>query len=202
MAKKARVWDGTAFVELASAQNDLTAYSTTSQMNAAITAASGLVFINTTTMAAVTSQSVNDVFSATYNNYLIHLNITGSTTLTGVDMRLRVGGVDNSSTNYARSQLLQDSTTVTGSRTTNQTSWTSVAGIESSHRTFSQLTVTQPFASFHSGMVGDVIESMNSGVYQKRTSWGTNVTTSYTGFTLILSAGTMTGTVSVYGYKI
>ena len=161
----------------------------------------GLVLLNKTTFTTQASVSFNDVFSATYNNYLIHLNITGSTTITGVDMRLRVGGADNSSTIYARSQLLQDITTVTGSRNTNQTSWASVAGIEGSHRTFSQLTVTQPFASLHSGMVGDVIESMNSGVYQKRTSWGTNVTTSFTGFTLFPGLGTMTGTVAVYGYK-
>lgn len=162
----------------------------------------GLVLINTTTMAAVASQSVNDVFSATYNNYLIHLNVTGSTTLTSVDMRLRVGGVDNSSGNYARSQLLQDTTTVTGSRVTSQTSWQNVTGIVSTERTFTQLTVTQPFASFHSGMIGDVIESINSGVYQKRSAWGTTVTTSYTGFTLIPSAGTMTGTIRVYGFKV
>jgi hypothetical protein len=36
MAKKARVYDGTAWQELASAQTDLTAYSTTAQMNTAI----------------------------------------------------------------------------------------------------------------------------------------------------------------------
>ncbi len=36
MAKKARVYDGTAWQELASAQTDLTAYSTTAQMNAAL----------------------------------------------------------------------------------------------------------------------------------------------------------------------
>jgi hypothetical protein len=161
----------------------------------------GTVLLNTTTMSAVASQSVNDVFSSAYNNYLIHLNITGSTTLTGVDMRLRVGGVDNSSSNYARSQLLQDSTTVTGSRNTGQTSWTNVTGIVSTERTFTQLTVTQPFATLHSGMIGDVIESINSSVYQKRSAWGTNVTTSYTGFTLIPSTGTMTGTIAVYGYK-
>lgn len=202
MAKKARVWTGTEFVELASAQTDLTAYSTTAQMNTAITAASGLTLINTTSFSAVASQSFNNVFSATYNNYLLHLNITGSTTITGVDMRLRVGGADNSSTIYARSQLLQDQTTVTGSRVTNQTSWQNVMGIVSTERTFTQLNVTQPFATFHSGMVGDVIESINSGVYQKRSVWGTNVTTSFTGFTLFPGLGTMTGTVSVYGYNI
>ena len=161
----------------------------------------GTVLLNTTTMSAVASQSVNDVFSSAYNNYLLHLNITGSTTLTGVDMRLRVGGVDNSSTNYARSQLLQDSTTVTGSRNTSQTSWTNVTGIISTERTFTQLTVTQPFATLHTGAIADIIESINSGVYQKRSVFGTNVTTSYTGFTLTPSAGTMTGTIAVYGYK-
>ncbi len=63
MAKKARVYDGTAWQELASAQTDLTAYSTTAQMNTAITAALP-TWISytptvTSTAGAITSYTVN-----------------------------------------------------------------------------------------------------------------------------------------------
>ena len=38
--------------------------------------ASALTLLNTTTFSAVASQSINDVFSATYDNYKIVLNAT------------------------------------------------------------------------------------------------------------------------------
>jgi hypothetical protein len=37
---------------------------------------SGLTLINTTSFSGVASQSVNDVFSATYDNYRINLMLT------------------------------------------------------------------------------------------------------------------------------
>jgi len=37
-------------------------------------AGAGLVLLNTTSFSAVTSQSINDVFSTTYDNYLILIN--------------------------------------------------------------------------------------------------------------------------------
>ena len=44
---------------------------------------SGLTLINTTSFSGVASQSVNDVFSSTYDNYRIVFNIdTGSTIVT------------------------------------------------------------------------------------------------------------------------
>ena len=57
MAKKSRVWDGTAWQELASAQTDLTAYSTTAQMNTAIAASKKILQVvgNTTTTETTVS---------------------------------------------------------------------------------------------------------------------------------------------------
>ena len=162
----------------------------------------GLVKINTTTFSAVSSQSINDVFSATYNNYLIHMAIDGSTTQTDVNFRLRVAGADNSSANYARSLLNQSSTTLTGQLLTGQTSWPSVAFAISTQRQYSQLNVFNPFATQYTAGISDLIELPNTALAQSRRTYGTTITTSYTGFTLIAAAGTMTGTVSVYGYKI
>jgi hypothetical protein len=67
----------------------------------------GISLINTTTLSAVSSQSFNDVFSATYNNYYIQMTLNGSTTSQDVNLRLRVSGADNSSANYSRSNLFQ-----------------------------------------------------------------------------------------------
>ena len=68
MAKKARVYDGTAWQELASAQTDLTAYSTTAQMNAAIVAPGKVLQVQSVLMTAsfsTTSASLVDITGLT-----------------------------------------------------------------------------------------------------------------------------------------
>jgi hypothetical protein len=68
LAKKARVYDGTAWQELASAQTDLTAYSTTAQMNAAIVAPGKVL--------QVVNTLKDDTFSTTSTSFV---DITGLT---------------------------------------------------------------------------------------------------------------------------
>jgi hypothetical protein len=162
----------------------------------------GISLINTTTLSAVSSQSFNDVFSATYNNYLIHIQVTGSTTATDVNFRLRVASVDNSSANYSRSSLFQSSTTISGQRVTAQTQWPGIVGAISTDRQYGDLTVFNPFATQFTGAIANTFDLPSGNINQSRRTYGTTVTTSYTGFTIYPTTGTITGTVSVYGYKI
>jgi hypothetical protein len=63
LGKKARVYDGTAWQELASAQTDLTAYSTTAQMNTAINASKKILQVvgnTTTTETSISSGTYAD----------------------------------------------------------------------------------------------------------------------------------------------
>ena len=57
----------------------------------------GLVLLNTTDFTGVPSQSINDVFSATYNNYLIVIDDLIRNTGGALDiyLRLRVSGTDS-----------------------------------------------------------------------------------------------------------
>jgi len=164
--------------------------------------ASGMSLINTTTLSAVSSQSFNNVFSATYNNYYIQMSLDGSTTNQDVNFRLRVSGADNSSANYSRSNLFQQSTTVTGQSLTGQTSWISVCEVISTMRQYGDLIVFNPFLTQYTGAISNSLAVTNGATYQERTTYGSTITTSYTGFTLLVGTGTMSGTVSVYGYKI
>jgi len=164
--------------------------------------ASGMSLINTTTLSAVSSQSFNNVFSATYNNYYIQMSLDGSTTNQDVNFRLRVSGSDNSSANYSRSNLFQQSTTVTGQSITGQTSWISVCEVISTMRQYGDLIVFNPFLTQFTGGISNSLGVTNGATYQERTNFGTTITTSYTGFTLLVGTGTMSGSVSVYGYKI
>jgi hypothetical protein len=63
-------------------------------------ASSGLTLINTTSFSAVSSQSFDDVFSATYDNYKIFYRYLKATTTSDAQLRMRVSGADNTSANY------------------------------------------------------------------------------------------------------
>lgn len=166
------------------------------------TSAQGLTLINTTSFSAVASQSINDVFSATYNKYLISIDQVGSADTT-LSMRLRVSGADNSSSNYYYSGTSIDSPTAAtlslikgDPLTLYQMGFTTISG------TNVNTTLTNPFSSslltvFNSTFGHGIGTDAGSGY----TGGHFNATTSFTGFTLIPGAGTMTGTVSVYGYN-
>jgi hypothetical protein len=69
-------------------------------MNTALgTKKAGMVLLNTTSFSGVASQSINDVFTSTYDNYFIILNVT-PTGNTNQSFRLRASGSDNSTANY------------------------------------------------------------------------------------------------------
>jgi hypothetical protein len=75
----------------------------------------GLTLINTTSFSGVASQSINDVFSTTYDNYLVLVEGVGSGASSDLNFRLRVGGADASgATDYVRPALYnaQNSSTV------------------------------------------------------------------------------------------
>ena len=55
MAKKSYVFDGSAWVDLASSNTDLSSYSTTSQMNTAIAAKKGMTLLSTTTLSGAST---------------------------------------------------------------------------------------------------------------------------------------------------
>jgi hypothetical protein len=160
--------------------------------------AAGLVKINTTTFSAVSSQSINNVFSATYDNYLLLVEGVGSAASGDFEFRLRVGGVDASgASDYVVPSLYnaQNSSTVANLGGAPQSS--GVLGFTSNERFVTTSTIFNPFLSqptfntFH-----------NYGAnYQ---IWGGTrhaLTTSYTGLTLIVSTGSITGTASIYGFK-
>ena len=195
MAKKARVYDGTAWQELASAQTDLTAYSTTAQMNTAITAGVGLVPILTQTIGtAVSSVTVTNAFSATYPAYKII--ISGGTNSGGASLTLKLGA---STTGYYYSGLLMSYSTGSTSALygSNQANFAYAGFGNTAVRIFDVDLInpgTANYTIFASKYTAVSDATYQQGIHQ--------VATAYTDFTITTSGGTMTGgTIYVYGYK-
>ncbi len=155
----------------------------------------GLIHINTTTFSAVASQSVNDVFSATYKNYLI--KVVG-TIASGNDVaiRFRVSGTD-STANYNTQQLLVSASTLTGSRATGQSS--GVFGNWDTTFNGNEIFVYNPFTTEQT-MFRSISTNSNNTVTINERAGRHAVNTAYDGFT-ILSGSNITGTIYVYGFK-
>ena len=160
----------------------------------------GLDLISTTSFSAVASQSVNDVFSATYDNYVIRVNTTTFATSTGsLDFRLRVGGTDTT-TNYRRQRITGDNTTLAGLRNVGTTLWETIGYVTTTFNNESSLTISNPYKTVVTTGIASVVLVGEGNIEAMTNFYGLNNTTSYTGFTLICPT-TMTGSVSVYGYK-
>jgi hypothetical protein len=171
-------------------------------------AAGGLVLLNTTSFTTQSSVSVNDVFSATYTNYKIIVNQIMSTA-GYINLRLRVSGTDASGNNYKYAVIgYQSNNTALNNYSGGAVDVSSFENITQSVTTATDgifsIDILNPFETkptFLSGK-GQRFDSTGIGVLGDVNYTGRHsLSTSYTGFTIITSTGTTTGSVSIYGYK-
>jgi len=171
-------------------------------MNTALgTKKAGMVLLNTTSFSAVASQSINDVFSTTYDNYKLHFIGTTSTENT-INLRMRVAGADNSTSNYYFQRTIsKDGNNVTGSEALATTSW---AGFNTNTtNSIIEVEMFSPFLATATTFLGryEKVETLAT-VHETATLSGIhNVASSFTGVTYTVGGGTMSGTISVYAYN-
>ena len=173
-------------------------------MNTALgTKKAGMVLLNTTTFATVSSQAIPSVFSATYNNYKILLNLTNYATDGTSFFKVRNGATD-ASTNYDENGLYVLTATVAGENRSGSTEgWilcVGDAGNNAPHY-FSTIELYNPFlasittkTSVYKGFTsgGDRINGWYNGAH--------TTASSYDGFNLIFP-GNCSGTVRTYGFN-
>jgi len=171
-------------------------------MNTALgTKKAGMVLLSSVAFNGVASQSVSDVFSATYKKYRIVVIAQGTANF-GLNFRLRVAGADNSTANYTFGSHYVDA--IGGSAILysqlNQTNAVLTQGWE--FPATMSFDVMNPFSNSDRTLWTGTYTSTRPGTNPHLNTGYTggffNGTTSFTGFTL--SGSTLTGSVSVYGY--
>ena len=164
-------------------------------------AGNGLTLITNQTFTTSAAVNVNDVFSSTYRNYKIIMEITSASASGSTTMRMRVGGADNSAANYFSNRVFGQSAAVTSQG--NTAAGTSIANIlEFDTGTSSgSYDIIAPFETANTAIMG--LNNFRYTSFYQHTTMLTGqltVTTSYTGFSLLPASGTITGRVLVYGY--
>jgi hypothetical protein len=167
---------------------------TAAQMNAV-----GLWLVKEQTIgSAVSSVTVNDAFSADYENYKI--TISGGVGSTISDFNLKLGAT---TTGYYYNLVFQSYTagTISGLSATNAGSWLYTGSI-TANTLHMDVDIYLPFATKRTTYTSKTsYATTTTGFYTSGGNLETN--TSYTSFIVGANGGTITGgTIRVYGYKI
>jgi hypothetical protein len=190
----AYVKDGASAIRTLGSSVDTSLFSITNGRNV------GHSMVANATFSGATTYSANNVFSAAFDNYLVVLSGISVASLGNIEMRLRVSGTDNSSSNYRYGRIYigaLGSQALGGTDATTATTWPVVqaaSSLTNNSATFEIkgpfLTANTSYSSFGSGNLLDI----NAG--------SMTVSTSYTGFTLQNSSGgNISGTVRIYGLR-
>ena len=212
MAKQAYVYSGTDWVPLASEVTNLSNYQLSNGVGlknvipTSVTVGSGSGSANSVGQVSffgASSVSLNNVFSTTYDNYAIKINLEPiTTTAQNVLLRLRTGS-DDSGANYYQSGFFNSSSSsaFVGEANTGQTSFaTTYVTTTAGHYATSNIELFAPNLAKPTMFQSFNLRQEGANSVQLYRLGGLNTTTQYTGFTIFVTT-TMTGTVSVYGFN-
>ena len=158
----------------------------------------GLVYVTSTTIGSgVSSVTVSNCFSSTYDNYRIVL--TGGAASTQVDLGMKLG---STTTGYyfGLIYLLYGSPTVNGYSVQNTSSWP-YAGSGTASVLDMCLDLRAPYLAKYTSITSQYTQSVANAGNGQQQGFLAN-TTQYTDFTITPNTGTITGgTITVYGYR-
>ena len=156
----------------------------------------GLVLLTTQTFSAVSSVSVDDVFSSTYDNYVIQGVVLNTVDGRALNLRLRVSGADASAANYNASSfmaLIANPTTFSDFSSGTGQTFITIGGTDNLTG-FVSVNISNPNkanqTAFHGITQGNQV-FFSGGRH--------TLTTQYTGFSIFPSANNITGYISVFG---
>jgi hypothetical protein len=151
------------------------------------------------TYSGASSVSLNGVFTSSYRNYKMVLEHTCSTA-TDLKLRLRAAGTDNTTANSYVAQLaVSTNAAVSGSDSTNNL-LTLNNNITTTLINFASNEFFNPQIAAATGIFTFAMNDTNGGYFSMQGATH-NQTVSYDGFTIFPTLGTITGTMSVYGYN-
>ena len=158
----------------------------------------GLVLIATNAFSAVSSVSINNCFTSTYQNYRVVVSGYVASANTINYLRLRASSTDNSSASYGWAGCLSTSAGLTNLWGNGQTAFQ--IAYQTSTDGHLVADIMNPQVASKTTIYMQSLKDVSSPE-NWNPSGGFNATTQFDGFTLYPSSGTITGSIRVYGYR-
>ena len=161
----------------------------------------GETLLSTVTFEGATSVALNSLFTSTYNNYRLVMNIDSFSNTCDLIYRLRSGTTDNTANQYSGSGVLTSTdSSVVGVPNVNSLTNGYFGNTSSSRTMRGQINIFNPAVAVPTSLTSHVvalIPSMASIVMGNYHS----ASTAFDGINLICSAGNMAGTIRLYGLR-
>jgi hypothetical protein len=160
----------------------------------------GLTLINTTSFSGVASQSLaTSTFTSSYDNYLItSSNLFSSVNAVNLFFRLRKSGTDNTANDYFRAGYAA-SATLTASQQTDTQLFLGTLSSTATSISWLELKLYNPLVNGRTGIQYDMFRA-NADTTQS--AGGTHyVADTFDAITIYPASGTITGSISVYGFN-
>jgi hypothetical protein len=149
---------------------------------------------------AVTSLSLNGVFTSSNDNYLLVISHSGNTSgAVSIRARMRASGTDATGTNYTVQNVEAGGSTVSGARDTSQTS-AKIGATNDTLRSGDTVHIYGPYLA-QATATRSVNVSGNANAYLLDFASTHSLSTSYDGITIFPNSGTLTGNIVVFGYE-
>jgi hypothetical protein len=166
---------------------------------------SGLVYVTQTNFTNSTAVLVDGCFTSSFTNYRILVNFTSASTNNSILFRMRSGGTTNISSNYTWGGFISYSgSAILASSNSGgtATSWV-ITELDTANfpNTPSAIELMSPETTFRTAIFANGFTPVSPQSYYRHIGGIMSVTTSYDGFAIVPSAGNVTGTVTVYGYR-
>jgi len=160
----------------------------------------GLTFIKSQTIgSSVSSITVNDAFSTTYDNYLITI-IGGSASANNADINIKFGAA---TTGYKFTGIYMLTTASTVNSFASNSTGSIACGGASANGMASNVYVMSPFLSARTAVISQTAPT-HSDMFRQEYAGFLDDATSYTSFIIAIAGGGQTltgGTIRVYGYQ-
>jgi hypothetical protein len=160
--------------------------------------AKGLILLAKDTFTTASTVSFNNVFSATYKQYKLVINVS-SPSNGALVMRLRASGSDNTAANYRRQYVQGNGASIAAGYSSTNTLWFLVGGNAVEEIIFAE--VLYPFQTTNTSMFCNYNGASSGNIQIVCQEQDISVTTSYDGFTIFADTGTITGSVTIYGIE-
>lgn len=143
--------------------------------------------------------SLNEIFSDSYDRYMIVCEYVGSTTKTDLLLRLRASGTNATGNNYSFETLNGTGSTLSASRSTSQTSGR-LSNASNNLRSAFVLHLYNPYLSSPTVYTTETVAGHATERILDNTG-GHSLSTSYDGITIFPASGNFSGQITVYGMR-
>lgn len=169
--------------------------STASGVKWASAGGGSLTKVYSSSFTSVSSFNINNVFSSTYDNYVIHIRATVSAA-GNLDFRLRLSGTD-STASYGRQVHYGQGATSASFKETGQGFFRATGDANGG---VYNLQLFSPGLAEDTGFLCQAGIALGTPDVVQNIFGVHDVATAYDGLTLLVASGTMTGKVKIYGY--